>query len=89
MVSPLEDNRQMIVEQLGPAQGAALARMVVNSQRISDNGGVGIAVVIIIVPMAGIAHLTPFELPELVSGMKINKNWEPFLKEMIGSGKTV
>jgi hypothetical protein len=41
MVSSLEDNRQLMVEQLGPAQGAALSRILVDSQRISDKGGVG------------------------------------------------
>jgi len=46
-------------------------------------------VVFIMVPIAGIAHLTPFELPELVSDMQSNKDWEAFLKEMVARGKTV
>ena len=79
----------MMVEQLGPAQGAALSRILVDSQRISDKGSVGIAVVFIMVPVAGIAHLTPFKLPELVSDMQSNEDWEAFLKEMVERGKTV
>jgi hypothetical protein len=91
MVSSLEDNRQLMMEQLGPAQGAALSRILVDSQRIGDKGGVGIAVamVFIMVPVAGIAHLTPFELPELVSDMQSNEDWEAFLKEMVERGETV
>jgi hypothetical protein len=41
------------------------------------------------VPVAGIAHLKPFELPELVSDMQSNEDWEAFLKEMVERGKTV
>lgn len=89
MVSSLEDNRQLMVEQVGPAQGAALSRILVDSQRISDQGGVGIAVVFTMVPVAGIAHLTPFGLPELVPDMQSNEDWEAFLKEMVEKGKTV
>ncbi|KIM86137.1 hypothetical protein PILCRDRAFT_5197 [Piloderma croceum F 1598] len=38
--------------------------------------------------VAGIAHLTPFELPELVSDMQSNEDWESFLKEMVERGET-
>jgi hypothetical protein len=89
MVSSLEENRQIMVEQFGSVHGDALTRIIANSQRLSDNGGVGVGVVFILVPAANIAHLTPFEWPELITGVEPNENWEAFLKEQVAGGHTV
>jgi hypothetical protein len=78
-----------MVEQVGPAQDAVITRILAKSQLLGDKGGVGIPVMFIMVPMAGIVHLTPFELPELVTEVELNENWEELLKQKVAVGHTV
>ena len=89
LVSSLDDNREMMVQQVGPAQDAALSRILLNSKHLADKGGVGIAVMFIMVQMAGIVHLAPFELPELVTEIQVNNDWEAYLKQTVERGITV
>jgi hypothetical protein len=88
LVSALEDNRQMVVERLGPEQDAVITQMLAESQILRDNGGVGVSIIFILVPEANIGHITPFKWAEPLSGVNYNKDWEADLKEMVRRGTT-
>jgi len=90
-VSSLSETRQLVVQKLGPEQDVLFTQFLAQSKDIRDKGGVGIALMMIMVPQAGIVHMTPFGMPDLLTeaDVRLNKDWEANLKVMVERGVAI
>lgn len=90
-VSSLSDTRQLVVQKLGPEQDVLFTQFLAQSQDIRNKGGVGIAMMAIMVPQAGILHMTPFGMPDMLTeaDVRLNKDWEENLKAMVERGVAI
>lgn len=94
-VAPFSEARQLIVEQLGPGSDAAFDNVLAQSKELRSKGGVGVGLMLIIVPQAGILHVTPFGMPELLIKAQTKKDrlidsqWEEKLIMMVEMGKVI
>ena len=85
----------MIVETLGPGANATFDNVLAQSKELRRNGGVGVALMLIIVPPAGILHVTPFGMPELLIKAQMEKDrlidcqWEEKLMMMVEIGQVI
>lgn len=90
-VAPLSEAKANIVEQMGQGQEEIFVPILAQSQGIYDKGGIGIGIMLILVPKGGIVHITPFGMPERLTEADVrpNKQWEMDLKEMVKRGTVV
>jgi hypothetical protein len=90
-VSSLSETRQLVVQKLGPEQDVLFTQFLAQSKDIRDKGGVGIALMMIMVPQAGIVHMTPFGMPDMLTeaDVRLNKDWEANLKVMVERGVAI
>lgn len=89
-ISAISETRQLLVEKLGPENDAMFTQLFAQSQAVREKGGVGVGLMLIIVPKASIMHITPFELSEPFDEavVPVNSNWEADLKYMVEKGIT-
>ncbi|KAF7974045.1 hypothetical protein HWV62_13583 [Athelia sp. TMB] len=82
------DAQAVVTQQLGPGQDAVFGAMRAQSEQIQGSGGIGIALVMVLVPTAGILHLIPCGLPERLTEADVRPNsaWASALTEMVASG---
>ena len=85
------DAQAIVTQQLGPGQDAVFAALRAQSEQIHASGGVGIALVMVHVPAAGILHLIPCGIPERLTEADVRPNsaWASTLAEMVVSGTVV
>lgn len=90
-VSSLSETRQLAAEKLGPGQDVIFTQILAQSEDIRDKGGIGMGLMMIMVPEAGIAHMTPFGMPESFTEADVrpNADWETNLKDMVERGITI
>lgn len=85
----------MIVQQLGPGANATFDNVLTQSKELRREGGVGVGIMLIIVPQAGILHVTPFGMPELLIKAQTEKDrlldsqWEEKLIIMVETGQVI
>lgn len=86
-----EEAQAAVAEKMGPGQDAFFAGLLEQSQKVRANGGIGVALLLIFVPEAGILHLTPFGQTELLTVVDVrpNSRWKNTLVEMVASGKVL
>ena len=94
-VAPLSEAKEMIVQQLGPGANATFDDVLTQSKELRREGGVGVGIMLIIVPQAGILHVTPFGMPELLIKAQTEKDrlldsqWEEKLIIMVETGQVI
>jgi len=72
-----------------PELDEMLAMFLERSKAIRANGGTGVAFVMVCVPNFSLMQVSPFGLPDLLSGLPHNREWLDILKKIVAMGKVI
>lgn len=86
---PFAEAKVEYVRTFGPGQDELLAVLLDRSRKIRANGGIGVAVAMLYIKEAGILHLNPTVVQDLVPGAPRDSQWSASLKRIVAAGKIV
>lgn len=96
-VAPFSEAKQLLIQNqdLGPDAETMFDNVIEQSKELRSKGGVGVGLLLIIVPTAGTLHLTPFGMPELLHKTQtaqerfLDSQWEEKLRLMVETGQVI